>query len=69
MKRLYEGRVKPKSKNSISMMKVGNSTPLINHSSNDPCTSGFSPEIFEGVVAFSGDVKLGSITNAIQSAT
>ena len=31
--------------------------------------SGFSPEIFEGVVAFSGVVKLGSITNVTQSAT
>ena len=31
--------------------------------------SGFSPEIFEGVVAFSGVVKLGSITNVNQSAT
>ena len=30
---------------------------------------GFSPEIFEGVVAFSGVVKLGSITNVTQSAT
>ena len=32
-------------------------------------TPGFSPEIFEGVVAFSGVVKLGSITNVTQSAT
>ena len=32
-------------------------------------TSGFSPEIFEGVVAFSGVVKLGSITNVTRSAT
>ena len=32
-------------------------------------TSGFSPEIFEGVVAFRGVVKLGSITNVTQSAT
>ena len=31
--------------------------------------SGFSPEIFEGKVAFSGVVKLGSITNVTQSAT
>ena len=31
--------------------------------------AGFSPEIFEGVVAFSGVVKLGSITNVTQSAT
>ena len=31
--------------------------------------SGFSPEIFEGVVAFSGVVKLGSITNVTKSAT
>ena len=31
--------------------------------------SGFSPEIFEGVVALSGVVKLGSITNVTQSAT
>ena len=31
--------------------------------------SGFSPEIFEGVVAFSGIVKLGSITNVTGSAT
>ena len=31
--------------------------------------AGFSPEIFEGVMAFSGVVKLGRITNAIQSAT
>ena len=31
--------------------------------------SGSSPEIFEGVVAFSGVVKLGSITNVTQSAT
>ena len=31
--------------------------------------SGFSPEIFEGVVAFSGVAKLGSITNVTQSAT
>ena len=30
---------------------------------------GFSPEIFEGVVAFSGVAKLGSITNVTQSAT
>ena len=30
--------------------------------------SGFSPEIFEGVVAFSGIVKLGSITHVTQSA-
>ena len=30
---------------------------------------GFSPEIFEGVVAFSGVVNLGSITNVTQSAT
>ena len=30
---------------------------------------GFSPEIFEGIVAFSGVVKLGSITNVSQSAT
>ena len=29
----------------------------------------FSPEIFEGVVAFSDVVKLGSITNVTQSAT
>ena len=28
-------------------------------------TSGFSPEIFEGMVAFSGVVKLGSITNGV----
>ena len=27
-----------------------------------PSASGFSPEIFEGVVAFSGVVKLGRIT-------
>ena len=32
-------------------------------------TPGFSPEIFEGVVAFSGVAKLGSITNVTQSAT
>ena len=32
-------------------------------------TTGFSPEIFEGVVAISGVVKLGSITNVTQSAT
>ena len=31
--------------------------------------AGFSPEIFEGVVAFSGIVKLGSITNVTQRAT
>ena len=31
--------------------------------------AGFSPEIFEGMVAFSGVVKLGSITNVTQSAT
>ena len=31
--------------------------------------SGFSPEIFEGVVAFSGIVKLVSITNVTQSVT
>ena len=31
--------------------------------------AGFSPEIFEGVVAFSGVVTLGSITNITQSAT
>ena len=31
--------------------------------------AGFSPEIFEGVVAFSGVVKLGSITNVTQSTT
>ena len=31
--------------------------------------AGFSPEIFEGVVPFSGIVKLGSITNVMQSAT
>ena len=31
--------------------------------------SGFSPEIFEGMVAFSGIVKLGTITNVTQSAT
>ena len=31
--------------------------------------SGFSPEIFEGMVAFCGVVKLGSITNVTQSAT
>ena len=31
--------------------------------------SGFSPETFEGVVAFSGVVKLGIITNVTQSAT
>ena len=31
--------------------------------------SGFSPEIFEGVVAFSDVVKLGSIINVTQSAT
>ena len=31
--------------------------------------AGFSPEIFEGVVAFSRVVKLGSITNVTQSAT
>ena len=31
--------------------------------------TGFSPEIFEGVVAFSGVVKLGRITNVTQSAT
>ena len=33
------------------------------------CDAGFSPEIFEGVVAFSGVVKLGSIANVTQSAT
>ena len=39
-------------------------------SSGDGLTwSRFSPEIFEGVVAFSGVVKLGSITNVTQSAT
>ena len=32
------------------------------------CT-GFSPEIFEGVVAISGVVKLDSITNVTQKAT
>ena len=31
--------------------------------------TGFSPEIFEGVVAFSGVVKFGSIKNVTQSAT
>ena len=31
--------------------------------------SGFSPKIFEGMVAFSGVVKLGSITNITQSVT
>ena len=31
--------------------------------------AGFSPENFEGVVAFSGVVKLGSITNVTKSAT
>ena len=31
--------------------------------------SRFSPEIFEGMVAFSGVVKLGSITNVTRSAT
>ena len=30
---------------------------------------GFSLEIFEGVVAFSGVVQLGSISNVTQSAT
>ena len=32
-------------------------------------SAGFSPEMFEGVVAFSGVIKLGSITNVTQSAT
>ena len=31
--------------------------------------SGFALEIFEGVVAFSGIVKSGNITNVTQSAT
>ena len=31
--------------------------------------TGFYPEIFEGVVAFRGVVKLGSIKNVTQSAT
>ena len=31
--------------------------------------AGFSPEIFEGVVAFGDVIKLGSITNVTQSAT
>ena len=30
--------------------------------------SGFSPEIFEGVVAFGRVVKMGSISNVTQSA-
>ena len=33
------------------------------------CMQGSPPEIFEGVVAFSGVIKLGSITNVTQSAT
>ena len=43
--------------------------PTSSHPQNKFMSAGFSPEIFEGVVAFSGIAKLGSITNVTPSAT
>ena len=43
--------------------------PSSSHLQKQKSYTGFSPEIFEGVVAFSGVFKLGSITNVTQSDT
>ena len=54
-------------KNLLNLLK--SSIPDISTSMSTIFSTGYSPEIFEGVVAFSGVVKLGSITNVTQSAT